>query len=258
MRRRNDTRTGHAAVHASDVRGSGDRANAPGGRVRRPNQCAIRHADSPAPGASMRQSRNLNLQTLVRIEFELLVCGVVSHWLAYKGNTVRDQLARNGRARAAQSERSSAVLKRGSSRHTAALSVAVRSLRPPIPPRSAWTQSWLTFWKSHSRLSSGHTCRVFSQREMQWNWGRHRREGANGDMSEGGREGNDTSFAWQIVWCVNVYARGMRGCIHPTPPCSRPPSQIDCSPGTRCTGPWAAHQRDSKHKGCHSSVAYTD
>jgi len=26
------------------------------------------------------------------------------------------------------------------------------------------------FWKSQSRLSNGQTCRVFSQREMQWKW----------------------------------------------------------------------------------------
>lgn len=26
------------------------------------------------------------------------------------------------------------------------------------------------FWNSHSRLSSGQTCRVFNQREMQWKW----------------------------------------------------------------------------------------
>lgn len=26
------------------------------------------------------------------------------------------------------------------------------------------------FWSSHSRLSSGHTLRVLSQREMQWKW----------------------------------------------------------------------------------------
>lgn len=26
------------------------------------------------------------------------------------------------------------------------------------------------FWNSHSLLSSGHTCRVLSQREMQWKW----------------------------------------------------------------------------------------
>jgi len=26
------------------------------------------------------------------------------------------------------------------------------------------------FWNSQSRLSSGHTCRVFSHREMQWKW----------------------------------------------------------------------------------------
>jgi len=26
------------------------------------------------------------------------------------------------------------------------------------------------FWNSHSRLSRGQTCRVFSQREMQWKW----------------------------------------------------------------------------------------
>lgn len=29
-------------------------------------------------------------------------------------------------------------------------------------------QSYL--WNSHSLLSSGHTCRVLSQREMQWKW----------------------------------------------------------------------------------------
>lgn len=26
------------------------------------------------------------------------------------------------------------------------------------------------FWNSQSRLSSGHTCRVLSHREMQWKW----------------------------------------------------------------------------------------
>ena len=26
------------------------------------------------------------------------------------------------------------------------------------------------FWNSQSRLSKGQTCRVFSQREMQWKW----------------------------------------------------------------------------------------
>ena len=39
------------------------------------------------------------------------------------------------------------------------------------PSMRKWNELCNThFWNSHSRLSSGQTCLVFSQREMQWKW----------------------------------------------------------------------------------------